>query len=69
MNNIKRKALGKKIKRHQREKEKIKDFNNIFNNTQVNLYEEVIELHNTTDEVVFVDNNIISNIHDFKIKN
>ena len=66
MNNIKRKALGKKIKRHKREKNKIKDFNNIFN-TKINLYDEVIELHNTTGEEVFVDNNIISNIHQFKI--
>lgn len=67
MNNIKRKALGKKIKRHKREKDKIKDFNNIFNNTQLDLYDEVIDLHNTTGEEVLLDNNIISNIHQFKI--
>jgi len=43
------------------------DFNNIFNNTQVDLYDEVNELHNTTGEEVLLDNNIISNIHQFKI--
>tara|TARA_Y100000746_G_C15195389_1_gene323173 strand:+ start:72 stop:275 length:204 start_codon:yes stop_codon:yes gene_type:complete len=67
MNNIKRKALGKKIKRHKREKDKIKDFNNIFNNTQINLCDEIDELHNTTGEEVIIDNNIISNIHNFII--